>query len=323
MAIYAALTAEDLDAVSHSYGLGQPLEAIGIPQGSINSNYRLQTPGGRLFLRHTTARSAADLQFEAQLLAHLGESGFPGPRIVPTVRGEPFLPLAGGRVTLFHYLAGEELNRSQLTTDHLERLGAELGKLHRLGNSFLGERENPYDDATVEGWLRELELHSDPQLRAIAAELLSLLARTRRPHRALIPRGVIHADIFLDNVKWLGDRVSAIFDFEMACRDALILDVAITLNAWCFEDRYQPALCAALLRGYQQERPFQPGEAEHLLDFALFGAIRYTASRIRDFHLSPLPPERLARKDFRTYLARARQLSALDSAGFLRLLGLE
>jgi len=322
VAIYAALGEGDFETVSREYGLGK-VAPTGIPQGSINTNYRLETSRGRFFLRHTTVRSEADLFFEARLLEHLAEGAFPGPRIVPTLQGGDFLSLAGGRVTLFGYLAGEELSRRQLTTDHLERLGAEVGKLHRLTNSFDLDRQNPYDDATVEGWLRELEIHSDPALRQIATEELRLLERTRRPHLALIPRGVIHADIFLDNVKWLGDRVSAIFDFEMACRDALILDVAITLNAWCFDGAYQPELCAALLRGYQQERPLQEGESEHLLDAARFGAIRYTASRIRDFHLSPLPPERLAPKDFRTYLARSRALAAMDTREFQRLLGLD
>jgi homoserine kinase type II len=138
----------------------------------------------------------------------------------------------------------------------------------------------------------------------------------------LDPRGVIHADLFMDNVKWLGDRVSALFDFEMACRDAYVLDVAITLNAWCFDNgEYRPELCRGLLRGYQVERSLMPVEREHLFGHALFGAVRYTASRIRDFHLSGLPPDKLAPKDFRTYLARARALSAMGPGGLRALAG--
>jgi homoserine kinase type II len=126
----------------------------------------------------------------------------------------------------------------------------------------------------------------------------------------------------MDNVKWLADRVGAFFDFEMACRDSYGLDVAITLNAWCFDGGYRPELCQAFIRGYQDTRPLVPVERENLLGHALFGAVRYTASRIRDFHLSPLPPEQLTRKDFRTYLARARALEAMGPAGFRALLGL-
>ena len=146
-------------------------------------------------------------------------------------------------------------------------------------------------------------------------------AERERSH-GLQPNGIIHADLFMDNVKWLADRVGAFFDFEMACRDAYGLDVAITLNAWCFDGKYLPELCRAFIRGYQEARALLPVERESLFGHALFGSVRYTASRIRDFHLSPLPPEQLTRKDFRTYLARARALDAMGPAGLKALLGL-
>lgn len=321
MAIYAALGEEELAAVVREFGLAPPVQAIGVPEGSINTNYRLETGEGRRFLRHTTVRSPAELIFEAGLLQHLIRNGFPAPQLLPTRGGAPFLELAGGRASVFEFLAGEELSRATLTPRHLERLGIALGKLHRIGLSFEGDRPNPYRPQTVRGWLEGLERHADPELRAIAGELQGLLARSQRAPVGPLPRGVIHADVFLDNVKWVGDRLSAIFDFEMACQDALILDVAITLNAWCFDEgHYRPELTAALLGGYQQQRPLAPAEREHLWDASLFGAVRYTASRIRDFHLSPLPADRLFKKDFRTYLARARTLASLDGASFQRLI---
>jgi homoserine kinase type II len=138
----------------------------------------------------------------------------------------------------------------------------------------------------------------------------------------LQPRGVIHADLFMDNVKWLGERVGAFFDYEMACRDAYGLDVAVTLNAWCFEEGYRTELCPAFIRGYQDARPLSEVERESLFGHALFGAVRFTASRIRDYHLSPLPPERLVRKDFRTYLARTRALREMGPSGFRALTGM-
>jgi homoserine kinase type II len=315
VALYAALADDDFAAVCAEMGLGDFVSATGIPQGSINTNYLLYTSAGRYFLRHTTVRSEADLRFEAALLLHLAESRFPAPHLHRSRSGEPFLSLAGGHVSVFGYLPGEELTRDRLTPDHCERLGAELAKLHRTGNSFIGDRANPYGPPLVRRWLTELASHPDEELRGIARECEDHLDEAERGG-GLTPRGVIHADLFMDNVKWLGDRVSAFFDFEMACRDELVLDIAITLNAWCFEGAYQPALCGALLRGYQDVRKLSQGERGRLYQQALFGAVRYTASRIRDFHLSPLPPERLFRKDFRTYLARVRALGAMGPAGF-------
>ncbi|MFL5355284.1 homoserine kinase [Archangium sp.] len=323
MALYTSLDAAAFSRLAQAYGLGPVREFTGIPQGSINTNNRLVTSSGRYFVRHTTVRSAEDLRFEAELLSLLNESHFPSPRLVLTREGAPFLEWEGGRASVFAWLAGEELTRAQLTPEHLECLGLELGKLHRISLSFTGSRANPYGPEVVGGWLEGLKRHPDAELSAIARELEGCLARAESARGGLEPRGVIHADLFLDNVKWLGDRVSAFFDFEMACRDFYALDVAITLNAWCFDaGAYRPELCRALLRGYQVERALVPVERESLFGHALFGAVRYTASRIRDFHLSGLPPDKLAPKDFRTYLARARALSSMGPEGLRALVGL-
>jgi homoserine kinase type II len=322
MALYTTLDIAAFTRLSESYGLGPVREFTGIPQGSINSNYRMMTASGRYFVRHTTVRSAEDLRFEAGLLALLNESHVPAPRLVSTREGQPFLEMEGGRVSVFAWLPGEELTRAQLTPEHLEALGMELGKLHRVTLSFGGSRANPYGPEVVRGWLEGLCQHPDAELSAIAVEIQGYLERAEQERGGLDPRGVIHADLFMDNVKWLGDRVSALFDFEMACRDAYGLDVAITLNAWCFDNgAYRPELCRALLRGYQVERSLVPVEREDLFGHALFGAVRYTASRIRDFHLSGLPPDKLAPKDFRTYLARARALAQMGAGGLRALAG--
>jgi homoserine kinase type II len=276
---------------------------------------------GRLFVRHTTVRSPADLRFEAELLAHLAESRFPAPHMLRTRDGRPFLELEGGRVCVFKWLPGEELGRAQLTPEHLERLGQELGKMHRVTQSFSGARDNPYGVEQVRGWLAGLRRNPDAELAAIAEELEQALARAEASRGGLEPRGIIHADLFMDNVKWLGDRVGAFFDYEMACREAYGLDVAVTLNAWCFDAGYRPELCLAFGRGYQDARPLAPVERESLFGHALFGAVRFTASRIRDYHLSPLPPDRLVRKDFRTYLARTRALREMGPEGLRALIG--
>ncbi|MDY7225406.1 homoserine kinase [Hyalangium rubrum] len=323
MAVYTVLKPEAFVQVAEAFALGAVKEVVPIPEGSINTNHRVGTERGRFFVRHTTVRSAEDLRFEAALLAHLTESHFPSPTLVPTQQGKPFLELEGGRVTVFQWLAGEELKRPQVTPEHAERLGLELAKMHRITQSFGGSRDNPYSAGLVRSWLAGLKGHSDDEVSVVAEELEEHLLRAdKERNHGLEPRGVIHADLFTDNVKWLADRVGAFFDFEMACRDAYGLDVAITLNAWCFDGKYQPELCRAFIRGYQDARPLAAVERENLFGHALFGAVRYTASRIRDFHLSPLPPEQLTRKDFRTYLARARALDAMGPSGLRTLLGL-
>ena len=320
MAVYTPFTLEELRPICQSFGLSGLREAVGIPQGSINTNYRLEVDQGRFFFRHTTARSKDDLLFEASLVEFLAESQFPSPRLV-RAKGAPFLETKGGLASIFHFLPGEEMSRDRVTPEHCEQVGRELGKMHRLGLSFGGERKNPYSRATVRAWLGELKVDPDPELSKIGFHFLRFL--DPEPRAELLPRGVIHADLFLDNVKWVGDRISAFFDFEMACRDVLVLDLAITLNAWCFNERYDGGLCRAIVRGYQQERALTEPERPGLYHQAVFGAVRYTASRIRDFHLSKLPPDRLFRKDFRTYLARANELTRMGEREFSRLVGLD
>jgi homoserine kinase type II len=323
MAVHTVLPPEAFTRVAEAYGLGKVVEVTPIPAGSINTNHRFTVEAGRYFLRHTTVRSPDDLAFEAALLAHLAEYHFPGPVLLTTRQGAPFLELEGGRVSVFKWLPGEELRHPQLTADHLERLGTELGKLHRDTQSFTGSRANPYGPETVRSWLVGLARNPDAELVRVAGELERYLDKVEAMRQGLEPRGVIHADLFMDNVKWLGDRVGAFFDFEMACREAYGLDVAITMNAWCFDNGvYLPERCRAFVRGYQDVRPLAPVERANLFGHALYGAVRFTASRIRDYHLSPLPPDKLVRKDYRTYLTRARTLAALGPQGLAELIGL-
>jgi homoserine kinase type II len=309
VAIYTPFHFDELARVTDAFGIGRLEAAEGVPQGSINTNYRLTAAGDRYFLRHTTVRSAADLVFEAALVDFLAAGAFPAPRLVRTREGAAFLDAQGGRVSVFHFLAGEELTRAGVTPERAEHLGGTLGRMHRLTQSFSGDRANPYSVGVVRAWMEALASHPDPEV----AEFVGVFREhvvAERPGD-LLPRGVIHADLFLDNVKWVGEHISAFFDFEMACRDVYALDLAITVNAWCFDGAYDFGLARALVRGYIAERPLAEGEGEALHGLMLFGAIRYTASRIRDFHLSALPPERLQRKDFRTYWVRAQALAAM------------
>ncbi|MCY1045233.1 homoserine kinase [Corallococcus sp. bb12-1] len=321
MAVYTTLPPEAFTHVADAYGLGAVRGMTPIPQGSINTNHRLETDAGRVFVRHTTVRSPDDLRFEAALLEHLARAHFPAPVLLVPTGPTPFLEMHGGRISVFKWLPGEEFTRAQLTPDVLERLGAELGKLHRTTQSFGGSRGNPYGPEVVKGWLAGLRQRPEPELAAVAGELEGLLARAEAEHPGLEPRGVIHADLFLDNVKWLGDRVGAFFDFEMACVDAYTRDVAITLNAWCFDGGYQPGLCQAFLRGYQDARPLAEVEKAALFGHALYGAVRFTTSRIRDYHLSTLGADKLAPKDYRTYLSRARALGGMGPDGLRALVG--
>ena len=130
MAVYTQLTNDELAATADVFRLGAVREARAIPHGSINTNYRLETQSGLYFLRHTTVRSPADLEFEAAFVSHLVAGGFPAPTLVRTAEGACFFEIAGGRASVFRHLAGEELTRANLAPEHCEHLGGQLAAPH-------------------------------------------------------------------------------------------------------------------------------------------------------------------------------------------------
>jgi len=136
------------------------------------------------------------------------------------------------------------------------------------------------------------------------------------------PRGLVHGDLFLDNVHWIGGRVSAVLDWEMSCVDPFAYDLGVAVNAWCYDDRFRPDLCHALLEGYRARHKLDDDTRAALYPFTRYAALRYTASRIHAFHRAGLGSDRLAWKDWRRYRDRLAALRELGEPGFRALTGL-
>jgi homoserine kinase type II len=132
----------------------------------------------------------------------------------------------------------------------------------------------------------------------------------------------VHGDLFLDNVLWVGERIAALLDWEMSCVDAFAYDLAVMVNAWCYGDRFDPALARALLAGYRDHAALDLATADALHAYARYVALRYTASRIHAFHLAALPADRLAWKDWTRYRDRLAALDAMGESAFRALVGL-
>jgi homoserine kinase type II len=309
VAVKTELSADEIAEVARAFALGAVREWRGIPQGSINTHYELECEAGRFVLRLTEGRADAEVQFEEALLEFLAAAAYP---VARPVAGPPGARVRGRPATLFHWVAGEEIRRDEVRPEHLLEIGRLLGRLHLVSEGFPRSQENRYSPEVILGWAQDLEQggEGDDEVRA-AAPLLRREAE-RAAALAPLPQGVVHADLFRDNVKWLGARVSAVLDWEMACTDAFVLDVAIALHAWCFGERFEPALVRALLDGYRARRKLSPEEREGFVPRLRFAAVRYALSRIRDFHLSPLPAERLVKKDWRRYLRRLQALPEIE-----------
>jgi homoserine kinase type II len=284
MAVYTDVAAEELGAFLSAYDLGDLLAYKGIAEGVENSNFLLHTSRGYFILTLYEKRvAAADLPFFLGLMEHLAARGLNCPQPVKTRAGATLGTLAGRPAAIVTFLDGMWIRRPSAT--HCAGLGRALAELHLAGADFPLRRTNAL---SVEGWRT---LYATAEARAdrvqaglasaIAAELGILAARWPRS----LPQGVIHADLFPDNVFFLGEKLSGLIDFYFACTDTLAYDVAICLNAWCFEadHSYNVTKGRALLAAYAARRPLSAAELDALPLLARGAATRFLLTRLVDW----------------------------------------
>ena len=314
MAVYTDVAVEELAAFLDAYDLGDLLAYKGIAEGVENSNFLLHTSGGYFILTLYEKRvAAADLPFFLALMEHLAARGLTCPQPVKTRAGETLGRLAGRPAAIVTFLDGMWIRRPSAA--HCAGLGHALAELHLAGADFPMRRANAL---SVEGW-RTLYAAAEARAdsvqtglaSAIAAELGILAARWPRN----LPQGVIHADLFPDNVFFLGERLSGLIDFYFACTDTLAYDVAICLNAWCFEadHSYNVTKGRALLAAYAARRPLSAAELDALPLLARGAATRFLLTRLVDW--LNVPPGALVKpKDPLEYHRKLRFHQAVASA---------
>jgi homoserine kinase type II len=321
MAVYTELGAEEIAGVLAAYGLPPPERVVPEPKGYVNTNHHVWSGGRRFFLRLAEASSEADVAFEAEVHGYLAAARFPAPRLLLTSSGAPAARARGKSALLFVYAPGEELRAGEVTPDRCRRVGEALARLHELASGFTGDRPNPYGPARVAEWIATVrDDPADAEVRAALPLLEDELARAAPLPGA--PRGLVHGDLFVDNVLWLGDRPSAVLDWEMSCVDAFAYDVGVALCAWCWEGGLDPARAAALAAGYRGGRRVEPETAQALFPFARFAALRFTASRLVALRAPDLGRDRMPRKDWRPYRDRLVALREMGEERFRGLLGL-
>jgi homoserine kinase type II len=319
MAQHTTLTSDDLAAALGGFGLAAPEHAEPEPRGRVNTSFHVWSGGERLFLRVCEDRSDADVTFEAEVQRFLHAARFPVPRPLAAAGGAPFVRVAGKQAMMFAYAPGEECSRDDAGPGRCRRVGEQLGRLHDLAAGFTEDRENPFGPPRVAGWLDAARPRAEGDAREALPLLEEELARAARLPAA--PRGLVHGDLFRDNVLWIGDRVSAVLDWEMSCVAPFAWDLAIAVSAWCYTDRYDSTRAAALLEGYRSRRRLDPDTAAALWAWARFAALRFAASRLEAEGRVALGPDRMVRKDWRRYRDRLLALRAMGEDGFRALCG--
>jgi homoserine kinase type II len=314
MAVYTDVAADELAEFLSHYDIGELLSYKGIAEGVENSNFLLHTTAGYFILTLYEKRVAkGDLPFFLDLMMHLASHGINCPQPVQSKSGEALSTLAGRPAAIINFLEG--IWPRKPSAAQCAGVGQALAKMHLAGRDFGMTRANAL---SVSGWRplfdsaasRADELQHG--LRAFIGAELDHLENNVWPRN--LPQGVIHADLFPDNVFFLGERLSGIIDFTFACTDILAYDVAICLNAWCFESdcSFNVTKARAFLNAYGRERKLSDAEQDALPLLARGAALRFLLTRLVDF--LNVPEGALVRpKDPLEYVRKLRFQQSVDS----------
>jgi len=289
MAVYTEVSDEQLSELLTCYDIGQPVSMKGIAEGVENTNYLVTTERGEFILTLYEKRvDCSDLPFFINLMDHLAAHSVPCPVPIHDRRGGVLHAVCGRSAALFSFLKGISVRRASVA--QCAAVGGALAKLHLAGRSFEMHREN---SLSMAGWQR-LRDSLGGKADELHPGLSELLERELEALRAQwpddLPEGIIHADLFPDNVLFLDGKVSGMIDFYFACNDLLAYDIAICLNAWAFEadHSFNITKARALLESYNERRPMSTIEAEALPILARGAALRFLLTRAYDwFHTAP------------------------------------
>ena len=288
MAVYTDITEDDLARFLTAYDAGTLTSYKGIAEGVENSNFLLHTTKGAFILTLYEKRvDPDDLPFFLGLMHHLADRGLSCPLPLARKDGKLLGELSGRPAAMISFLEGMWLRKP--AAKHCREVGRVLAEMHVAGRDFPLSRQNSLAiDGCRKLWAGSHE-RADEVEKGLAAEVDADFALFDKEWPKDLPSGVIHADLFPDNVFFLGDKLSGAIDFYFACNDFYAYDVATCLNAWCFEKDFSFNLTKgrALLSAYQAVRPFSDEEKQALPLLARGSALRFMLTRLYDWLTIP------------------------------------
>jgi homoserine kinase type II len=321
MAVYTILSQKTLASFAAAYGLGRLTKFSGVPAGSVNTHYLLTTTKGQFFLKIDEVKQPREVQRELDLLLFLRAQHFVCPRPLADQTGKYLSEYEGKAVSIYPYLTGKSLLEKALSLRHLEKIGKTLATLHLLGQTYRKNIENRFCFERIAKLYQEIKAQLPSYFRHLTHVLDEELEHQSQYAEEHLPKGIIHGDLFADNILFRGDKVSAVLDFEAAGYGKFIYDLATAINALCFIDgKYLIERFDTLLGGYQSVRTLTLGEWDAFPNELRFSAFRFTLTRLKDFFLHPMNNQQRINKDFRDFFDRLQVLRRERSGGMDRLL---
>jgi len=321
MAVYTPLDHRMVVSLVATYGLGKLNKMVGIPVGSVNTHYLLETSKGKVILKIDEAKSFPDAERELALLRFLHERRFPCPHPLVDRDGQYFHVYKGKPLSLYALLNGKSVAEIQLTTAHIEHIGETLATLHQLSPGYPKEEDNRFSAPRLFDLYQEVKDRLPGYLRHLTHMLDDEVSYQQQYQEDRLPKGIIHGDLFADNLLFRKDQIVGVLDFEAACYGKFIYDVATAVNALCYLDgRYVIERFDALLAGYQRVRTLTLTEWDAFPNELRFSAFRFTITRLKDFSLHPMEARDRISKDFREFFDRLQVLRRERAGGMDRLL---
>lgn len=315
MAVYTNVSDEQLNAFLSNYEVGTPTAFKGIAEGVENTNFLLVTDQGRYILTLYEKRvNEHDLPFFLELIDHLAKGGISCPTPLHDKEGRSLQTCAGRPAALFTFLDGMSVRRP--TAHHCGELGKAMAEFHLSGSTFQQQRQNSFSVKGMQQFYKDIEgdVNSiEPDLRQLIEEELNYI-ETHWPEG--LPAGIIHADLFPDNVFFLNNEISGLIDFYFACSDFFIFDLAITLNAWCFEPdlSFNVTKASRLLEAYSRSRPIEKAEITALPVVSRAAALRFLLTRTHDW-LVINEGALVAKKDPKEYIRKLKFHQSITNPG--------
>lgn len=317
MAVYTSVTGAQVAGFLEAYDLGAYESHEGIAQGVTNSNFHLFTDKGRYILTLFEPRRTdyAQLPFCFAFANHLEAKGIRCPKALPDRKGNIIGELASRPAVILEFLEGRDVPKADLAPAHCAQAGALTAHMHCAARDFAQTRDNTMGVARWPALVEKARDYGDGSYDELAAEMDWLHENWPRD----LESGAVHADIFPDNVFFTDGKLSAVIDFYFSCTEFYAFDLAVTINAWCFEGEktFSPARFDAMMDSYRAVRPVPPEERAALQVLARGTAFRTLISRLEEYHAHDPENTLMTPHDPAEYLARLRFHQENDIAAFL------
>jgi homoserine kinase type II len=321
VAVLTRIDERDAKSLLSMYGLAGLFALEGVAGGSVNSNFAIELPGRRLFLRLYEEQDREGVMRETAMLDRLSRAGVPTPAPLRRLDGGCVSDVRGKPAALFPWRNGRMRCQAGVSARDAAHVGESLARVHVAG---AGEKVDAgrfrYEDLMMR--LDRIAASGDERFVPMVPRFRALLERVHRERDSQIPRGLTHGDLFRDNVLWDdGGGIAALLDFESACEGSFVFDLMVTVLSWCVGDDLDPRLARALCDGYERVRPLSDREKRALRGEGMFAALRFTITRITDYAMRKGGEGPRVVKDWRRFMKRFYRLDELGRDGLSEWLG--